>query len=166
MAFELRCKTPYGPFSSPEQLDIKAPPAVHTAQSRIAEWNREHHTNVAHHPHDARLATRSKVGAAQYEVQHCSACQPIFTAQSCPRLRSDDSCQWLFAGPSAGGFADQWDVECACKSAQPQAACMSCHSAQAVAQSWRLWAIAGEILCQIFVLLLLGLLMVKAYCIC
>ncbi len=70
MAFEIRCKTPYGPFSSPELLDIKAPPAVHTAQSRIADWNREHNLNVAErHPH-TRGATRPHVGAAQYEVQH------------------------------------------------------------------------------------------------
>ncbi|DBA77071.1 TPA: hypothetical protein ACH3X1_009658 [Trebouxia sp. C0004] len=68
MAFELRCKTPYGPFSSPELLDIKAPPAVHTAQNRIADWNREHNLNVAErHPH-ARGATRPQVGAAQYEA--------------------------------------------------------------------------------------------------
>ncbi|DBA69844.1 TPA: hypothetical protein ACH3X2_012558 [Trebouxia sp. C0005] len=68
MAFEVRCKTPYGPFSSPELLDIKAPPAVHIAQSRIADWNREHNLNVAErHPH-VRGATRPRVGAAQYEA--------------------------------------------------------------------------------------------------
>ena len=69
MAFEVRCKTPFGPFTSPELLDFKAPPAVHTAQGRVASWNREHNLNVIEHHQDGRTSTRSKAGAAQYEVQ-------------------------------------------------------------------------------------------------
>ena len=67
MAFDVRCRTPYGPFSNPELLDLKAPAAVHTAQGRIAEWNKEHSLNVADQPH-LRQSTRAKAGAAQYEV--------------------------------------------------------------------------------------------------
>jgi len=107
MAFELRCKTPYGPFSSPELLDIKAPPAVHTAQTRIADWNREHNFNVAErHPH-ARGATRPQVGAAQYEVQHSftNLRNLHWTVSSCLVLSHG---VLVYVGPVAGTFGKVW----------------------------------------------------------
>lgn len=72
MTFEVRCKTPYGPFSSPELLDIKAPPAVHTAQGRIAAWNREHNLDVAEQHIGTRQPFKGKAGPAQYEVHYSS----------------------------------------------------------------------------------------------
>ena len=72
MTFEVRCKTPFGPFSSPELLDFKAPPAVHTAQGRIAVWNREHNLDVSEQHVGARQPIRGKAGPAQYEVHHSS----------------------------------------------------------------------------------------------
>ena len=71
MAFEVRCKTPFGPFSSPELLDLKAPPAVHTAQSRIAAWNKEHNLDVAEHV-NTRQPIKGRAGPAQYEVHYSS----------------------------------------------------------------------------------------------
>lgn len=68
MSFELRCKTPFGPFSSPQLLDLEAPAAVHTAQSRIAAWNREHNLDVAQQHMGTRQPIKGKAGPAQYEV--------------------------------------------------------------------------------------------------
>ena len=107
MAFEIRCKTPYGPFSSPELLDIKAPPAVHTAQSRIADWNKEHNLNVVERHPRARGATRPQVGAAQYEVHHSFA--KLFnlrwTVSSCLVLSHGVP---VYVGPVAGAFGKVW----------------------------------------------------------
>ena len=76
MTFDARSKTPFGPFRSPELLDLKAPPAVHTAQGRIAAWNKEHNLDVTeHHVGINRQPIKGKAGPAQYEVQHCSASQ-------------------------------------------------------------------------------------------
>ena len=82
MTFEVRCKTPFGPFSSPELLDLKAPAAVHTAQGRISAWNREH-INVAEHNVETRQPIRGKVGPAQYEVHYSSYLCELFCADSC-----------------------------------------------------------------------------------
>lgn len=74
MTFDVRSKTPFGPFTSPELLDLKAPPAVHTAQGRIAAWNKEHNPGLTgNHAGLARQPIKGKAGPPQYEVQNCSA---------------------------------------------------------------------------------------------
>ena len=138
MTFEVRCKTPVGPFSSPEMLDLKAPPAVHTAQGRIAAWNREHNLNVAEQHVGTCQPIRGKAGPAQYEVHHSS--DLCHRTVLCRQLQV--SC--LPAGSAARDSRQHRRRTNPCKSAQSQASCMPCRASQTASASWRFWTVAGK----------------------
>ena len=137
MAFEVRCKTAFGPFSSPELLDLKAPPAVHTAQSRIAAWNRGHNLDVAEHV-GTRQPIKGRAGPAQYEV-HYSSRLLTCAVMSGTHLQA----QPLAAGSAARDTRQHWLCARTCQPAQPQASCMSRYSPQAAAAGRRFWSAAG-----------------------